>query len=128
MWRPLMFLMGVTTVFFSVNTLAQTTEEVTQTTSTIVTAPAGERRMIVTDVPAPKVVTTAPVNYVNCFRVEAGWRGDVWVPSRQICQYSNTPEGVAWVEGYWMCVKYNSENCTSWDWKDAHWVKVLDVY
>jgi hypothetical protein len=119
---------------------AQTTEEITTSTTPITTAPAAttsvvttptpQRHVITTEVPAPKVTSTAPANYVNCFTVEAGWHADIWVPRHSICQYSNTPEGVAWVEGYWACTHYQADTgiCNTWDWKEAHWVKVLDVY
>lgn len=89
-----------------------------------------ERHVIITEVPAPKIIVDAPVNYVSCSTVPAGWHGTVWIPAHKICQYSNAPEGVAWIEGYWMCTKYklDSGECTGWDWKDAHWVKVMDSY
>lgn len=114
------------------STPGTTTTEVTTSTAPIATSTTTtvERHVIVTAVPAPKVIVTAPGNYVSCFKVEAGWHGDSWVPEHQICQYENSPEGVAWVEGYWSCAQYKADtgDCTSWNWTDAHWVKVLDVY
>lgn len=135
MWRILSIaLISVFAFVFSMDVKAQdssTTTEVTTTTAPITTSVSPtERHVIITEVPAPKVVTTAPVNYINCFKVEAGWHGEVWVPEHRICQYENSPEGEAWVEGYWTCTQFKVDtgDCTAWDWKDAHWVKVLDVY
>lgn len=109
-------------------------EEVTTTTTTPNaaggTTTVVERHVITTEAPQPKIVVPAPVNFVNCFSVNAGWFNNIWIDKHQVCQYSNSSEGVAWVQGYWQCSKYKSDEgvCTSWDWKDAHWVKTYQVY
>src|SRR5690348_14488814 len=87
------------------------TTQVVETPSTV-SAPATtttttERHVIVTPVPAAKETIVTPQGYINCFTVDAGWFRDVWIPSHRVCQYENTGEGVAWVEGYWACTKYN---------------------
>lgn len=88
---------------------------------------------MVTPVPAPKEVSVAPAGYVNCFTVKAGWFSGVWVPEHRVCQYKQSKEGIAWVEGYWACTKYRTvENvngeCTNWDWKPGHWVRTFGFY
>lgn len=132
-------LSGFLLLFTSISVQAQETQETTTevTTSSAPISSAStttpvmtERHVIITEVPAPKAAVTVPSNFINCFKVEAGWHNEVWVPEHQICQYTNAPEGAAWVEGYWTCSKYKTDtgDCTNWDWTDAHWVKVLDVY
>lgn len=89
-----------------------------------------EKRTIVTTVPAPKESVVIPVGYANCFTIKAGWYLDTWVAEHNVCQYSNSPEGVAWVEGYWACNKYDlvTGTCTNWEWKGGHWEKTLTIY
>lgn len=106
----------------------------TTTTVTTTATPSGtvteKRTVITTSAPAPKEVITTPVGYAYCFVVKAGWYLDTWVAEHNVCQYPNSPEGVAWVEGYWVCNKYDlaSGKCTSWDWKTAHWENTLSAY
>lgn len=114
---------------FAVSAHAQTTPESTTTTVTTTTAPNGnvvtEKRTITTVAPAPKETFTTPTGYSYCFTVKAGWYQAAWVSEHMVCQYADSPEGVAWVEGYWICNQYdlNEGKCTSWDWKTAHWEK-----
>ncbi len=109
--------------------------EVVTTTSAVVPVPATtqvvvERPVIVTAVPAPKETIVTPSGYISCFSVKAGWYQDVWVAEHRVCQYPNTANGVAWVEGYWACTKYSVDagQCTNWEWKPARWEKALVVY
>jgi hypothetical protein len=70
-----------------------------------------------------------PQGFVSCFSVEAGWYKDMWVPTHKVCQYENTGEGAAWVEGYWGCNKATDDGiCSNWEWKSGHWEKTLSVY
>ncbi|MBV9576018.1 MAG: hypothetical protein JO149_05300 [Gammaproteobacteria bacterium] len=89
-----------------------------------------EKPVIVTAVPAPKETIVTPAGYVNCFTIKAGWYQEIWVAEHRVCQYQNAPSGVAWIEGYWTCTKYNvaEGQCTNWDWKVAHWEKTLTIY
>lgn len=103
------------TLFLSLNVQADTT-----TTTT---------RVIVTPVPEPKETVMIPEGYQYCFTVAAGWYQDTWIPQHQVCQYSQSTEGVVWVQGYWACNKYNANNdCTNWIWKSGRWVKSFEVY
>lgn len=119
-------------IFFSFNAFADDTKTTTTTTTT--TNPNGtttvEKRVIVTTAPKPKEVVTIPEGFVTCFTVKAGWYGDVWAADHNVCQYADSPEGVVWVQGYWVCNKYDAAlgNCTNWDWKAAHWEKTVVVY
>ena len=101
-----------------------------QVESTTIRPGVVEKQVIVTAVPAPKEVIVTPEGYVNCFTVKAGWYQDVWIAEHRVCQYANTPSGVAWIEGYWACTKYDSiqGQCTNWEWKGARWEKTLVVY
>lgn len=141
MWRKFSaFIFAVSSLcLMSFNVFAQSSQTTTSTEGntttevTTTTTPSGGtvvRKTITTEAPAPKVIVTTPSNYVNCFRVEAGWHNEIWVPAHQICQYQNSPQGAAWVEGYWACQSYKMDTgeCTNWEWVDAHWQKVLDVY
>jgi len=118
---------------------------------------------IITPVPAPKEAVIVPKGYISCFTVSAGWYKGLWYPERRICQYdqnlaptvsttdnaaasttttgtttvttttNNAIEGDAWVESYWVCTKYLTEEhlkgqCTNWDWRPGHWVKTLSIY
>ncbi|MBA3661331.1 MAG: hypothetical protein H0W64_06365 [Gammaproteobacteria bacterium] len=100
-------------------------EQTLTTTQTVV-----DRPIIVTAVPAPKEVIDTPSGFINCFTIKEGWYQDVWLAEHRVCQYENSPSGVAWVEGYWACSKYNMDEkkCTTWDWKAARWEKTLSVY
>lgn len=114
------------------NTQAQEAEKTTTTTTRTIT-PSGkvvERSVITTTVPSPKETVVIPTGYVNCFAVKAGWYQDVWIAEHSVCQYTNSPEGLAWVQGYWVCNKYDlgEGKCTNWDWKSAHWEKTFTVY
>lgn len=86
------------------------------------------RQTIVTNTPTPKEVVATPAGYASCYKVEAGWYNQIWVPEHQVCKYTSSAEGVAWVEGYWACTQYTGVNCTNWDWKPGHWVKTLVNY
>ena len=116
-------LISLTSLFAYTNVLAQDTGTVT--TQTVV-----ERPVIVTAVPAPKETISTPLGYMNCFTVKAGWYKDVWVADHSVCQYANNPSGDVWIEGYWMCNKYDltEAKCTNWEWKAARWEKALVVY
>ena len=100
-------------LFFSLNVQADTTVT----------------RVIVTPAPEPKEVVVEPTGYVNCYDVGAGWVNGQWVGARRICEYSNSTQGVAWIQGYWQCSEVNQNNdCTAWDWKAGHWEKTLKFY
>lgn len=88
---------------------------------------------MLTPVPAPKEVTSAPNGYISCSFVEAGWSKDVWIPKHRVCKYLPSPEGVAWVEGYWSCTKQKHVDnmtgmCITWKWNPGHWLKTLQDY
>jgi hypothetical protein len=113
--------------------LAQNQQNIQTDTTTTTTLPSGkviEKRVITTTTPAPKEVLPMPSGYVTCFTVKAGWYQDVWTADHNVCAYSNSPLGVVWIEGYWMCNKYDltEGKCTNWDWKAAHWEKSVTAY
>lgn len=88
---------------------------------------------IITPTPTPKETTVVPEGFVNCSVVKAAWFNGVWVPDHRVCQYNQSSEGVAWIDGYWACTKFSTTgqvkaNCTNWDWKPGHWVKTLTNY
>jgi len=126
------------TVTTQVQETAPTTTTVAPATTTVTTettqTPTGqtqviERRVISSPVPAAKEVIATPQGYIDCFTVEGNWFKDVWVATHRVCQYENTGEGVAWVEGYWACNKATTEGvCTNWEWRSGHWTKTLVVY
>lgn len=132
-FHPILSLLtSVFCLFLSANALALD-PQTTSSTVTTTTTPNGtvvEKRVIVTTTPAPKEVIPMPTGYVSCFTVKAGWYQDVWVADHNVCTYSNSPNGMVWVEGYWTCNKYdlNGGICTGWDWKAAHWEKSITVY
>jgi hypothetical protein len=132
LFRPFKFMFFINIFFLAFMSFAQADDNATVTTTTTSNANGAvvEKRVIVTTVPAPKEVIVTPEGYANCFSVTAGWYQDIWVAEHRVCQYANMPNGVAWVEGYWACTKYDipSGNCTNWDWKAAHWEKTLIVY
>jgi hypothetical protein len=110
-----------------------TTDTPTTVTTTVpvgtTTSQAVVEHVIVTPAPAPKEVIVTPTGYVNCFKVEAGWNRGIWAAEHQVCQYDNVAEGVAWVEGYWVCDKFGTDNvCTNWTWQAGHWLQKLSVY
>ena len=107
-----------------VTTTTTSSDPVTGTTTVV------EKKTITTAVPSPKVVVVEPSNYVNCFTVNAGWNNNNWADTHKVCQYANSAEGLAWVQGYWQCTDYTATTgeCKKWDWKDAHWVKSYAVY
>lgn len=109
------------------DTAQQTTTTVTTTTPT---GEVTEKRVITTTAPAPKETIITPTGYAYCFIVKAGWYLDTWVAEHSVCQYPNSPEGIAWVEGYWSCNKYDltSSRCINWEWKSAHWEKTFSAY
>lgn len=110
---------------FCLHAYAQETTAVVTTTTPVV-----EKRVIVTAVPAPKETIITPTGYANCFTIKSGWYQDLWIAEHRVCQYPNSPSGVAWVEGYWTCTTYDitQGQCTNWEWKSAHWEKTLVVY
>ena len=123
MWRIyIIFSAFIAALSLSLNVFAE--EAQTTTTTTVV------KRTIITPAPQPQDATiTAPSGYSNCFMVAAGWFNNLWVPEHEVCQYTSSAEGVAWVQGYWACDKYNeANNCTNWVWKAGRWVKSLEVY
>lgn len=85
---------------------------------------------IITTVPAPKETIVVPTGYSTCFTVKSGWYQNVWVAEHKVCQYSGSEAGVAWVDGYWSCTKYDNAQgiCTNWDWKSGRWEKTFTVY
>lgn len=89
-----------------------------------------ERPVIVTAVPAPKENIATPAGFANCFTVAAGWYQNIWVAKHSVCQYANSTQGVAWIEGYWTCTKYDATqgHCITWEWKSPRWEKTLTVY
>ncbi|SRR5579883_1582555 len=106
-----------------------------QTTVTKVTeSPTGEVTKTVetttvrTPVPAAKEVVATPAGYVRCNTIAAGWYKGVWYPEHRVCEYSNSPEGVAWIEGYWACTQATNGECLAWDWRPGHWEKTLENY
>lgn len=99
------------------------------TTTQVTTVPDGSTpTVIVTPTPAAKEVIATPQGYVKCYTVDAGWYQNLWVPAHKVCEYQNTTEGVAWVEGYWACNKHTQGECTNWEWRPGHWVKTLMNY
>lgn len=124
-------MIGVLSVFVGVNAFADEQQQTTRiTTSTTPNGTVVERREIITTTPAPKEVLPSPAGYVSCFTVKAGWYQDIWVADHNVCTYSNSSNGMVWVEGYWTCNKYDGAQgqCTNWDWKSAHWEKTVTVY
>lgn len=125
-------------LFLPVCMNAHADQEVTKTTITTTKSPETgaetkvtetTRQVITTPAPAAKEVIATPEGYVSCFNVEAGWFNNLWIPTHRVCQYNNTGEGVAWVEGYWACNKSTSNGvCTNWEWKAGRWEKTLVVY
>ncbi len=103
-------------------------------------AQAQEYPQIITPIPAPKETVVIPKGYVSCFNMSAGWYRGIWYPERRVCTYdpSNASavggtavaiEGEAWVEGYWVCTKFQSKGeCTGWEWKPGHWIKTFPLY
>lgn len=124
---PTVYAQEETTIITTTPTVTTTPEA---TATTVTTTPVVEKRVIITAVPAPKETIATPAGYANCFTVAAGWYQDIWVAEHRVCQYSNMPSGVAWVEGYWSCTKYDipQSQCTTWEWKSARWEKTLVVY
>jgi hypothetical protein len=126
-------LISVLLASISTTALAQDEQAKQTSTTTTTTSPSGtviEKRVIVTTSPAPKETIPLPTGYVSCFIVKAGWNQDIWVPDHNVCTYSNSSNGLVWVEGYWTCNKYDITQglCTNWDWKSAHWEKSVSVY
>lgn len=124
------FIFFILISLFAFNAFAQTEQVTTTTTTTSADGKVIERREIVTTTPAPKEVLPIPTGFVSCFIVKAGWYQDVWIADHNVCTYSNSPNGMVWVEGYWACNKYDATEgkCTNWDWKSAHWEKTVTVY
>jgi hypothetical protein len=84
---------------------------------------------IVTRAPAPKEVASIPHGHYSCFRVDAGWYNNTWVPAHKVCKYRHaSAKHKMWVSGYWQCDAFNSNNCTNWTWVSGHWSAVKTVY
>lgn len=85
---------------------------------------------LVTAPPAPKEKVATPPNYKYCFTIKEGWYRHHWISKHHICIYENIPNKVAWVDGYWICSKYNTNTneCSNWDWKKARWEGKLVIY
>ena len=86
-----------------------------------------------TPVPEPKEVIPIPVGYSNCFSVEAGWKGEIWIPKHRVCQYDTSKgayQGSTWIDGYWKCTeaKRLEGMCIKWEWQPGRWVTSLEVY
>jgi len=101
-------------------TVTQVNPVTKETTTTIINTP----------VPSPQEKIVTPSGYSNCFTVAAGWFKDVWVPEHRVCQYTTTSNGVAWIDGHWICTQYKASEgaCTKWEWKAGHWVNQFEVY
>lgn len=99
------------------------------TTSTPDTQTDAPRHIVVTNAPAPKEFVPTPAGFDNCFLVQARWKQDAWVTAHKICQYKNSTEGVAWVDGHWNCTDATTEGvCSQWDWVAGHWEKTLEKF
>lgn len=110
---------------------AQTTDTTSTSTAETVNGPVTvSKRVITTTVPAAKEVITTPTGYVSCTTIDAGWVDNNWIPEHRVCKYENSPEGVAWVDGYWSCTqaKMDTGECINWKWITAHWEKTYSVY
>jgi hypothetical protein len=102
-------------------TIVTKTNPTTQESTTTIYTPA----------PAPQEVVSTPQGYTNCFTVSAGWYNNEWISQHNVCQYSSTEsEGIAWIEGHWICTQYKASEgaCTKWEWKSGRWVKTFEVY
>lgn len=122
-------------LILSSNTFAQDQATTTETTTTSTTETANgpvtvQKHVITTTVPTAKEVIETPAGFVSCDTIPAGWQDTIWVPAHRVCKYENSNLGVAWIEGYWSCVKYKIDTgeCTNWKWIDAHWVKTYSLY
>src|SRR6266568_913910 len=80
-----------------------------------------------TTVVEKKAIITPVPKSMNCSTVAAHWEGDVWIDTQTVCSYENRVEGVAWVQDYWSCTKYDLSKgqCTNWEYKSGHWVKTM---
>lgn len=125
-------LLIVPAIALAVASAAHADDQTVTTTTTTTTSPNGEmvKRVITTVAPAPKELVTVPLGFVSCFTVKGGWYNDIWAAEHDVCTYSNSPEGVVWVQGYWQCNKYDEAQgqCHNWDWKAAHWEKTVNIY
>ena len=104
-FKNILMVLSIFSLFFSTfNAVAQETTVV-------------ERKVIIT--PAPKSA--------NCKTIAAHWEGDVWFDSQTVCTYENRAEGVAWVQDFWSCTKYDgvTGECSNWEYKPGYWVKTL---
>ena len=104
----ILFLSIFCSFFISFQAVAQDT-----TTATTVV----ERKVIVT--PAPKSA--------KCTTISGHWEGDVWFDSQTVCTYENRTEGVAWVQDFWSCTKYDSTTgeCKTWEYKPGYWLQTM---
>lgn len=73
--------------------------------------------------PQPQEIVYAPVGYTNCYYTAAGVINGVWIPAHQVCEYSGSPYGSAWISGYWGCVSFCNGACSRWRWYGHHWVR-----
>lgn len=80
-----------------------------------------------TTVVEKKVIITPTPKSGACNTVAAHWEGDVWFDTQTVCTYENRQEGVAWVQDFWSCAKYDlsSGECNSWEYKPGYWVKTM---
>ena len=96
------------------NTATQVANTATKTVNTTTT-------VMITPVPAPKEVIVAPAGFISCLVIKAGWFNGQWIPDHRLCKYNPSSQGVAWIEGYWACIKFTTTAgngaCTGWDWK-----------
>ncbi len=95
----------------------------------VVIIPADTKVIVVTRAPAPKEVVVVPRGHYRCFKVEAGWYNNVWVPTHKVCKYRHAQQGKQmWVAGYWQCDSINANACTNWTWVSGHWSDLKVVY
>ncbi|MBA3662193.1 MAG: hypothetical protein H0W64_10715 [Gammaproteobacteria bacterium] len=87
-------------------------------------------KRIITLAPPAKEIVEAPSGFMHCFTVKEGWNQTLWVPEHRVCQYENSSQGVAWIQGYWNCSQHriDSNECTGWEWKPPHWEPTFAVF
>jgi hypothetical protein len=75
--------------------------------------------------PAAREVFYPPVGYERCYYTGAAIVDGIWYPAHRICEYPNSPNGIAYVSGYWGCVSFGPgrSSCSRWSWYGPHWVR-----
>lgn len=89
--------------------------------------------IIETPAPAAREVIVVPQGYSHCYMTKARWHNYEWIPSHQVCKYTNSPkhmhyQGAAWVNGHWVCIRHRQGMCSRWKWRREHWVKTWNGY